>query len=196
MVVIWGLRLSLHIHRRNRGRGEDFRYRAMRERHGERFGRVSLWTVFLLQGALMLLVASPILAATTAPAPGRLGLLDAAGVVVWLAGFLFEAIGDAQLARFKADPANRGRVMDRGLWRYTRHPNYFGDACAWWGISLVAFEVWPGVLTVVSPLVMTWLLARGTGKPLLEKDIEQRRPGYADYVRRTSGFVPLPPRAG
>jgi steroid 5-alpha reductase family enzyme len=194
MVVIWGLRLSLHIHRRNRGRGEDFRYRAMRERHGERFGRVSLWTVFLLQGALMLLVASPILAATTAPAPGRLGLLDAAGVVVWLAGFLFEAIGDAQLARFKADPANRGRVMDRGLWRYTRHPNYFGDALLWWGIFLPAASTTHGWATAIGPALMTFLLVRVSGVALLEQGLESSKPGWSDYARRTSAFVPWFPR--
>jgi steroid 5-alpha reductase family enzyme len=109
-------------------------------------------------------------------------------------GLFFETVGDWQLTRFRNDPATEGQVLDTGLWRFTRHPNYFGDACVWWGISLVAFEVWPGILTLASPVVMTWLLARGTGKPLLEKDIEERRPGYADYVRRTSGFVPLPPR--
>ena len=118
----------------------------------------------------------------------------ALGVVVWLVGFVFETVGDLQLTRFRSDPGSAGQVLDTGLWRYTRHPNYFGDACVWWGISLVAFSAWPGILTLASPVLMTWLLARGTGKPLLEKDMASRRPGYADYVRRTSGFVPLPPR--
>jgi steroid 5-alpha reductase family enzyme len=116
------------------------------------------------------------------------------GVVVWLVGFVFETVGDLQLTRFRNDPSSAGQVLDTGLWHYTRHPNYFGDACVWWGISLVAFSAWPGLLTLASPVLMTWLLARGTGKPLLEKDMAARRPGYADYVRRTSGFVPLPPR--
>ncbi len=115
-------------------------------------------------------------------------------MLLWAVGFVFETVGDLQLTRFRNDPASRGQVLDTGLWRYTRHPNYFGDACVWWGLSLVAFSAWPGVLTILSPLVMTWFLAKGTGKPLLEKDMASRRPGYADYVRRTSGFVPLPPK--
>lgn len=193
MVVIWGLRLSLHIHRRNRGRGEDYRYRAMRERHGERFGRVSLWTVFLLQGGLMLIVAAPILAASTAPEPARLGPLDFAGLGVWLAGFLFEAIGDAQLARFKADPAHRGRVMDRGLWRYTRHPNYFGDALLWWGIFLPAAATPGGFATAIGPALMTFLLVRVSGVALLEKGLAQSKPGWREYVEQTSAFVPWLP---
>ena len=116
------------------------------------------------------------------------------GAALWAVGFAFETVGDLQLTRFSSDPANRGRVLDTGLWRYTRHPNYFGDACVWWGLSVVAFSAWPGILTVLSPVLMTWLLARGTGKPLLEKDIGSRRPGYREYVERTSGFLPLPPR--
>jgi steroid 5-alpha reductase family enzyme len=194
MVVVWGARLSIHIYRRNRGRGEDYRYRAMRERHGERFGRVSLWTVFLLQGALMLLIATPILAATTAPAPGRLGPLDVAGFAIWLAGFLFETIGDAQLARFKTDPANRGRVMDRGLWRYSRHPNYFGDALLWWGIFLPAASTPWGWATAIGPALMTFLLLRVSGVALLEQGLESSKPGWRDYARRTSAFVPWFPR--
>lgn len=194
MVVVWGVRLSIHIHRRNRGRGEDYRYRAMRERHGERFGRVSFWTVFLLQGALMLVVATPILAAVSAPAPERLGPLDFAGLAVWLAGFLFEAIGDAQLARFRSDPGNRGRVMDRGLWRYTRHPNYFGDALLWWGIFLPAASTPRGWATAIGPALMTFLLVRVSGVALLEKGLESSKPGWRDYARRTSAFVPWFPR--
>ena len=116
------------------------------------------------------------------------------GVVVWLAGVSFEGIGDAQLAAFKKDPANKGQVMDRGLWRYTRHPNYFGDACVWWGLFLLAAGHWTGWLTVLSPALMTWLLVAKTGKALTEKRMSSSKPGYADYVARTSGFVPLPPR--
>jgi steroid 5-alpha reductase family enzyme len=116
------------------------------------------------------------------------------GVVSWLVGFTFEAVGDAQLAAFKADPASRGQVMDRGLWRYTRHPNYFGDAAVWWGLTLLALHHAAGLVGLVSAALMTWLLARGTGAKLLESTIGERRPGYADYVRRTSGFLPLPPR--
>src|SRR6185312_10702217 len=118
----------------------------------------------------------------------------AVGVALWLLGFTFEAVGDRQLDRFRADPANRGRVLETGLWRYSRHPNYFGDACVWWGLYALAALAWPGPLTVLSPLLMTWLLTAKTGKPLLERHLTGRRPGYADYVARTSGFVPWPPR--
>ena len=113
---------------------------------------------------------------------------------MWAVGLFFETVGDAQLQAFRDDPASKGKVLDTGLWRYTRHPNYFGDACVWWGIFLVSAQAWPGVLTVLSPLVMTYLLANGSGKPLLEKGMSSRRPGYDEYVRRTSGFVPLPPK--
>jgi steroid 5-alpha reductase family enzyme len=194
MTVIWGLRLSLHIHRRNRGRGEDYRYRAMRERHGERFGRASLWTVFLLQGALMLVIATPILAAASAPAPERLGPFDVAGLAVWLAGFLFEAVGDAQLARFRSDPDNRGRVMDRGLWRFTRHPNYFGDALLWWGIFLPAASTPRGWAGAIGPALMTFLLVRVSGVALLERELAASKPGWRDYAARTSAFFPWFPR--
>jgi steroid 5-alpha reductase family enzyme len=148
--------------------------------------------VYLTQGAVMWFVSLPVQVACFEPAP--LGPVAWVGVLLWLVGFFFETVGDWQLTRFRNDPASKGQVLDTGLWRYTRHPNYFGDACVWWGLSLVAFTSWPGVLTILSPLLMTWLLAKGTGKPLLEKDMASRRPGYADYVRRTSGFVPLPPR--
>ncbi|MFT3916468.1 MAG: DUF1295 domain-containing protein [Anaeromyxobacteraceae bacterium] len=193
LVTLWGLRLTWHIHRRNAGHGEDRRYQAMRARHGDRFGLVSLGTVFLLQGALVILVSLPLQAAIAAPA-SPLGALDLLGAVVFLAGFLFEAIGDAQLDRFKAEPGNRGRVMDRGLWRYTRHPNYFGDALLWWGFGLLGVAA-GAPWTLVSPAVMTWLLLRVSGVALLEQDIGERRPAYRDYVERTSAFVPWFPRA-
>jgi steroid 5-alpha reductase family enzyme len=194
LVGIWGARLAWHIHRRNRGKGEDYRYAAMRERHGSRFPWVSLFTVFLLQGALALFIALPLLAAAAAPEPPALGVWDLAGLLLWTVGFLFEAVGDAQLARFKADPAHRGRVMDRGLWRYTRHPNYFGDATLWWGLFLVACATPGGWKTVASPLVMTFLLLKVSGVALLEKGLARTKPGYADYVARTSAFLPWFPR--
>jgi steroid 5-alpha reductase family enzyme len=125
---------------------------------------------------------------------GGPGVVGYVGVLVWVLGLTFEAVGDQQLSRFRADPDSRGQVLDTGLWRYTRHPNYFGDACVWWGLFLLACHSWLGVVTVIAPIVMTALLAKGTGKPLMERDIVERRPGYADYVRSTSGFVPLPPR--
>jgi steroid 5-alpha reductase family enzyme len=185
LVTVWGLRLGGHLlARKRRERREDPRYGAWRARHGARFPLVSLVTVFLLQGALVWVVSLPVQAAS-----GTLSALVWVGVAVWAVGVLFEAIGDRQLAAFKADPANRGRIMDRGLWRFTRHPNYFGDFLVWWGLYLVAGAWW----TVVGPLVMTALLTRVSGKDHLERTMGAR-PGYADYVRRTSGFVPLPPR--
>jgi steroid 5-alpha reductase family enzyme len=192
LTTIWGLRLAGYIGARKlRHRGEDPRYGAWRERHGDRFWIVSLVTVFGLQGALVWVVSLPLQAAATQP--GAIGVLDWIGVALWAVGLAFEAIGDAQLARFKADPANRGRVMDRGLWRYTRHPNYFGDFTLWWGLYLLALSAgawW----AIPGPLVMSLLLTRVSGKDHLERTLS-RRPGYADYVRSTSGFVPLPPRA-
>jgi steroid 5-alpha reductase family enzyme len=194
LTAVWGLRLATHIFLRSRGKGEDPRYQELLDRAPGNPLAYAVTRIYLTQAAVMWLVSLPVQVAMFQTPP--LGGLAYVGMAVWAVGLFFETVGDWQLTRFRNDPSTAGKVLDTGLWRYTRHPNYFGDACAWWGISLVAFEVWPGILTVVSPLVMTWLLARGTGKPLLEKDIEQRRPGYADYVRRTSGFVPLPPRAG
>ena len=193
LVSVWGLRLSWHIHRRNRGHGEDRRYAAMRERHGPRFPAVSLFTVFLLQAAILTVVASPLLPPLWS-ARQRPGALDAVGVALFVAGFLFEAIGDAQLARFKADPANRGQVLDRGLWRYTRHPNYFGDALVWWGLGLLGAATPGGWWTLVGPVLMTFLLRRVSGVTLLEEDLSGRKPGYRDYVERTPAFVPWFPR--
>lgn len=190
LAAAWGLRLSAHIARRSRGKGEDPRYQAMLERAPGNRTAYAFRKVYLTQGAVMWFVSLPLqVAMFETSAPGWLAWL---GVGVWAVGLFFEAVGDWQLDRFRRDPRSRGKVLDSGLWRYTRHPNYFGDACVWWGLSLVAFDAWPGVLTVLSPVLMTWLLARGTGKPLLEKGMASRRPGYADYVRRTSGFVPLP----
>lgn len=192
LVTAWGLRLSLHLLRRNAGHGEDPRYAAMRRGHGARFWWVSLFTVFLLQAALAWTISLPVQLAVLAPAT-PLGLLDAAAVALWGVGVAFEAVGDWQLARFRRDPASRGRVLDTGLWRYTRHPNYFGDACAWWGLGLLgaaAGAPW----TLLSPALMTFLLVRVSGVTLLERDIAERRPGYRAYVARTSAFFPWFPR--
>jgi steroid 5-alpha reductase family enzyme len=168
----------------------------MRRHWGARFPIVSLFTVFALQGVLMWIVSLPLQVAQAAPAPARLGPLDAFGAALWLVGMVFESVGDWQLARFKADPANAGRVMDRGLWRYTRHPNYFGDCLVWWGFFVLASGVPGGAYTLVSPIVMTILLRRVSGVTLLERSLLKRREGYADYVARTNAFVPGPPRAG
>jgi steroid 5-alpha reductase family enzyme len=194
MVALWGLRLGAYLAWRNHGRGEDPRYAAMRRRHGDGFGRVSLGTVFGLQGVLQWFVALPVLLALLAPGDRPLGALDALGTALFAIGLAFETIGDAQLARFRADPANRGRVMDRGLWRYTRHPNYFGDSVVWWGVFAVACGTPAGPYTIASPLSMTWLLLRVSGVALLERSLSKTRPGYRDYVESTSAFFPLPPR--
>ena len=194
MAALWGLRLGAYLCWRNAGKGEDYRYQAMRRHYGERFARVSLVSVFALQGALMWFISLPLQVAQTGGATAGLGPLDALGVAAFAAGLLCETLGDLQLARFKSDPANAGRVMDRGLWRYTRHPNYFGDSLAWWGIWLVVCGAPGGVYTFASPLLMTYLLLRVSGVTLLERGLVKRKPGYADYIARTSAFIPLPPR--
>jgi steroid 5-alpha reductase family enzyme len=195
LVTIWGLRLAIHITRRNRGHGEDPRYVAMRERDGQRFWLTSLYRVFLAQAVVMWLISLPLAAAGSIGAHRTLGAFDIVGAAVWLVGFTFEAVGDLQLDRFKADPASRGRVMDRGLWRYTRHPNYFGDATLWWGLGLIALGGgWGAAWGLAGSALDTLILTRVSGKPVLERDIEQRRPGYRDYINRTSGFIPLPPK--
>ena len=192
LVSGWGLRLGGYIAIRSRGKGEDPRYAEMLDRTDGDKGVYALRSIYLPQAVALWFISLPVqVAMYERSSPG---LLMWIGSAVWLVGFFFETVGDAQLNRFRADPANRGKVMDRGLWRYTRHPNYFGDATMWWGIFLIAAQQWVGVLTILSPILMTWTLTRKTGKPLLEKGMEERRPGYADYVARTSGFVPLPPK--
>jgi steroid 5-alpha reductase family enzyme len=194
LVSLWGLRLGAYLLWRNWGQGEDARYARMRRHHGARFPLVSLATVFGLQAVLQWFVSLPLQIAQLAPGTRPLGALDALGVALFAAGLFFETVGDAQLARFKADPANRGRVMDRGLWRYTRHPNYFGDCLVWWGLFAIAAATPAGWLTVASPLLMTFLLLRVSGVALLERSLVRTRPAYRDYIERTSAFLPRPPR--
>lgn len=189
--VLWGVRLAVHIGRRTVGRPEDPRYEQLLAKATGNPDVYALRMVYLLQGALALLVAAPVLVG--AFAPGGTGPLTWAGVALWCVGLFFEAVGDHQLERFRADPANKGTVMDRGLWRYTRHPNYFGDACVWWGIFLGAAQRWPGVLTLLSPVVMTLLLTAGSGVRILERHMAGRA-GWDEYAARTSAFVPLPPK--
>jgi steroid 5-alpha reductase family enzyme len=191
LVTVWGLRLAGHIGLRKLSHtGEDPRYAAWREKRPDTFWIYSLGAVFGLQGVLIWVVSLPVFGATASE--GSLGALDVLGIALWAVGVFFEAVGDAQLARFKADPRTNGTVMDRGLWRYTRHPNYFGDFCVWWGLFAIALSggAW---WALASPLVMTLLLTRVSGKDHLERSMSAR-PGYAAYVERTSGFVPLPPR--
>lgn len=192
LTTTWGMRLSLYLLWRNWGHGEDRRYRAMRDQHGRRFWWVSLLTVFLLQGVILWIVSMPIQVAMVTAATKPLGWLDLAGAVLWSIGLFFEAVGDYQMARFQADPQNAGRVMDRGLWRLTRHPNYFGDLCVWWGLYLIASPAGAS-WTIFSPLLMSFLLFKVSGVTLLEKTITDRRPEYAAYQARTSSFFPWPP---
>ncbi len=196
LTVVWGLRLGGHIFLRNRGRGEDPRYAELMAKAPGNPVAFAFRKVYLTQGAVLWLVSLPVQAGQYTSGGGALSTaLLVVGVLVWLVGFAFEAVGDAQLRQFKSDAANQGTVMDRGLWRYTRHPNYFGDACVWWGLFLVSLAHPLILCTVVGPLVMTRLLAKDTGKELTEKHMS-RRPGYADYVERTSGFIPMRPKKG
>lgn len=192
--VVWGTRLAWHIYRRGRGKPEDRRYVQLMGRATGNPAAYALTRVYLTQGVIMWVVSLPVQVAQYGT--GGLWPPVVFGAVLWAVGFGFEAVGDAQLEAFKADPANRGRVMDRGLWRYTRHPNYFGDACVWWGLFLMACHHSVGLLTVLSPIVMTILLTRVSGAALLERDMSTRRPEYASYIVRTSGFFPLPPKKG
>ena len=193
MVSLWGLRLAGYLAWRNLGHGEDYRYKNMRKHWGARFPIVSLVTVFGLQGTLMWIVSLPVQLGQGDDTPD-VGVLAIIGVLVYLIGLFFEVVGDAQLTRFKSDPASAGKVMDRGLWRYTRHPNYFGDACVWWGIAIVAVETGTGAWGLVGAAVMTVFLRRVSGVTLLERSLKKRREGYEDYIARTSPFIPRPPK--
>lgn len=195
LIFLWGMRLAVHILARKRKKGEDYRYAQWRAKWGRMFVLRSYIQVFLLQGLFMLVIAWPVILVNSSQrvSVGPLGLLDLVGTLVWIVGFLFEAVGDAQLARFKRDPANRGRVMTRGLWAVTRHPNYFGEALMWWGIWLVALSVPTGWTAVVSPVLITFLLLRVSGVPLLEKKYAGNAE-FREYARRTSVFVPWFPK--
>ena len=194
MVTVWGLRLTGYLAKRNLGKGEDFRYRAMRRKHGERFAIVSLYSVFGLQGALMMLVSLPVSLGQRDTDAGA-GFIVLLGFVVWAVGLYFEVVGDAQLARFKRDPRNANQIMDQGLWGLTRHPNYFGDALVWWGLAIVGSSQGAGIWAFLGAAVMTVLLVRVSGAALLDRLLAKRKPGYAEYMARTSGFIPLPRRS-
>jgi len=191
MVAIWALRLSIYISWRNHGQPEDYRYQEIRANNEPGFRFKSLYIVFILQAALAWVISLPLAAAISGP--DELGFLDFAGIALWVIGMIFEAVGDLQLSRFRKDARNRGKVLDTGLWRYTRHPNYFGNATLWWGFYLVALSA-GGWWTLVSPLLMTFLLLKVSGVALLEKDIGGRRPEYRQYIQRTNAFFPGLPR--
>jgi steroid 5-alpha reductase family enzyme len=193
MVGLWGLRLSGYLAWRNLGKGEDYRYRSMRQKWGENFWITSLLRIYLVQAVLIFVVSLPV-QLSAASLESKRGFLSILGIGLWAVGFLCESVGDFQLARFKGNPENEGKVMDRGLWRYTRHPNYFGDFCVWWGIWLVAAETDLGKWGIVGPIVMSILLLRVSGVALLERTISKRRPDYDAYVARTSPFVPWLPK--
>jgi len=195
LTAVWGLRLSAYVCARNWGTGESARYASLLRRNRGRLTAFVLRYIYWKQGRIMWLVSLPVQAAMYEHA--TLGAIGWAGVTLWAIGFGFETVGDEQLRRFRADPAQAGQVLDRGLWRYTRHPNYFGDTVLWFGLWLLACGHWLGVVLVVCPVLMANMLIRHTGKKLLEKHMARSRgDAYADYIARTSGFFPLPPRAG
>jgi steroid 5-alpha reductase family enzyme len=192
LVTLWGLRLSTHIFLRNKGKPEDFRYAEWRRENGPRWWWISFFKVFALQGMLLLVVAIPLLAVQATTNVNSLTALDYLGGVVWTIGFLFEAVGDYQLAGFRSNPSNKGKIMTTGLWHYTRHPNYFGDTVQWWGFYILAAASgswW----TVLSPVIMTILLLRVSGVTLLDRAMKTR-PGYEEYMRTTNAFLPWFPR--
>lgn len=199
MTVIWGVRLGVHLLARWGKGGEDSRYeRILRKAKAKgQFASAALAKVFGPQAVLLFVTCLPAQMGVLTSGREGIGPLAIAGAALWLIGMIFETVGDAQLARFRADPASKGRVLDTGLWRYTRHPNYFGDVCVWWGIWLAAAEAgwWVAAISAIGPLFVTFTLTRWSGKPLLEAGMAKTRPGYADYVARTSGFFPLPPKS-
>ena len=194
LVFAWGIRLSGYLAYRNIGKGEDFRYKEFRRSYGEnRYWWISYFQTFLLQGVVMWLISAPILGAMYFGADQSLGIFDAVAAVIWIIGFAFEAGGDYQLSRFKSNPANKGKVLDRGFWRYTRHPNYFGDSAVWWAFGL--FSIASGAfLPVLGSLLITVVIIKVSGVSLLEKSLKTNKPEYADYINKTSAFFPMPPK--
>jgi steroid 5-alpha reductase family enzyme len=191
-VIIWGMRLAIYIYLRNRGRKEDFRYAQWKKDWGKNWIIRSYLQVFILQGFFMLTIAYPLFLLAQNQT-GHLICLDVTGIVLWLTGFFFEAVGDAQMRSFKQDSANKGKIMDRGLWKYTRHPNYFGESTMWWGIFIITLNAPYGWAAIFSPIIITFLLLRVSGVPLLEKKYESN-PAYREYIRKTSSFLPMLPR--
>ncbi len=196
LCAFWGMRLAAHLYRRWRAHGEDPRYtkilgRAM-ESKGWSWPVAALIMVFAMQGPMLFIVCLPVQLGQISTAP--IGVVGMIGALITVMGIAFEAFGDAQLNAFRVDPANQGQVLDTGLWRYTRHPNYFGDACTWWGLYMIAAEAAPGWWALPGPLLLTWTLTRLSGVPMLERGLRKTRPGYAAYIAKTSSFFPLPPK--
>jgi steroid 5-alpha reductase family enzyme len=194
LVTIWGLRLTIYIAWRNKGKGEDFRYKEFRKKYGEkRYWWISFFQTFLLQGILMWLISAPLLGTHFRSGQNPFGFLDLIAVLLWLTGFVFEAGGDLQLAKFRSNTANKGKVLDTGFWRYTRHPNYFGDACVWWGFAFFSISA-GGYIPVLGSLLMTALIIKVSGVALLEKSLVEQKPQYKEYVEKTSAFLPWFPK--
>ncbi len=194
LVTIWGLRLSIYLALRNIGKGEDFRYKQFRKNYGEnRYWWISFFQTFLLQGVLMWLISAPLLGAQYYGNTNSLNVLDFAGIVFWIIGFSFEAGGDFQLARFKAVPENKGKVLNTGFWKYTRHPNYFGDSSGWWGYGLICLAA-GSYLPVLGSIIMTALIIKVSGVALLEKSLKEQKPEYKEYIQKTSAFLPWFPK--
>ena len=190
LVSIWGLRLALHIYDRNKGKTEDYRYLVWRKEWGSWFYLRSYFQVYILQGLFLFLIVSPVLLINK-NIGNTINILDIVGILIWLVGFLFEAIGDKQLSEFIRDPENKGKIMQSGLWKYTRHPNYFGEVTGWWGIWLISLSVPYGWISIIGPLTITFLILKVSGIPLLEKKMEEN-PDFIEYKRKVSMFFPLP----
>ncbi len=199
LTALWGMRLAIHLYTRWRAHGVDPRYAKMlgrlTDKKGWSFSKAALIQVFLMQGPLLFLVCLPAQLGQFGPQSAPISVIGWIGIVAALVGIAFETAGDAQLTRFRDDPANKGKVLETGVWRYTRHPNYFGDTLTWWGIWLVAAESVPGRWAIVGPILITFLLTRVSGVPMLEHALKKSRPGYDDYVKRTSSFIPWPPKS-
>lgn len=194
LAALWGFRLTGYLAWRNVGKGEDFRYREFRRKYGEkRYWWISFFQTFLLQGVLMWLISAPLLGAQYYGQDTPPGILDYTGMALWIIGFTFETGGDLQLAHFKANPSNRGKVLDRGFWRYTRHPNYFGDSAVWWGFALICMAS-GSYLPALGSLLMTALIIRVSGVALLEKTLKEEKPQYREYIEKTSSFIPWFPK--
>jgi steroid 5-alpha reductase family enzyme len=194
MVAIWGLRLSIYLAWRNIGKGEDPRYQKFRKDYGEqRYWWVSFFQTFLLQGILMWLISAPLLGAQYYNVGNALSIIDLLGIIIWAIGIIFEAGGDFQLARFKVNPANKGKVLNKGLWRYTRHPNYFGDSAVWVGYALMSISA-GSYLSVLGSVLMIALIIKVSGVALLEKSLNETKAGYKDYIEKTSAFIPWFPK--
>lgn len=194
LVAIWGLRLSIYLAWRNLGKGEDFRYKQFRKNYGEkRYWWISFFQTFLLQGVLMWMISAPLLGAQFYANNKPFTLFDIIGIMFWIIGFSFEAGGDYQLARFRSDPLNKGKVFDKGFWRYTRHPNYFGDSSVWWGYGFICIAA-GSYFPAIGSVIMTALIIKVSGVALLEKSLKEQKPQYKEYIEKTSAFLPWFPK--